>query len=112
VRARGDRGPCASAPEGRARRAHLSPRGLRPRPGSRAGAIRRLCRSVWRWRMSDDALAKVADGRAWTEFCELLRKAGDVIRRDDLELTAFDRAEGLRYLSRLLAAGLSSFVEA
>jgi len=62
--------------------------------------------------MSDEAVAKVVDGRAWLEFCELLRKAGDVIVREDLGTTPFDRAEGLRYLSRLLAAGLSSFVEA
>ncbi|MGH7337080.1 MAG: hypothetical protein ACREI7_05855, partial [Myxococcota bacterium] len=62
--------------------------------------------------MSSDAVAKVVDGRAWTEFCELLRKAGDVIQREDLGTTPFDRAEGLRYLSRLLAAGFSSFVEA
>jgi hypothetical protein len=62
--------------------------------------------------MSEDAVAKVADGRAWREFCALLEKAADVIRREDLGTTPFDRAEGLRYLSRLLAAGLASFVEA
>ena len=62
--------------------------------------------------MSDDAAAKVADGRAWSEFCALLEKAAAVIRRDDLGTTPFDRAEGHRYLSRLLAAGLASFVEA
>jgi hypothetical protein len=61
--------------------------------------------------MSDDAVAKVVDGRAWLEFCALLEKAADVIRREDLDTTPFDRAEGHRYLSRLLAAGLSSFVE-
>jgi hypothetical protein len=61
--------------------------------------------------MSQDAVAKVVDGSAWREFCELLQKAADVIRREDLGTTEFDRAEGLRYLSRLLAAGLSSFVE-
>ena len=55
--------------------------------------------------MSDDAVAKVVDGRAWPEFCELLEKAGDVIRAQDLATTPFDRAEGLRYLLRLLAAG-------
>ncbi|HKA16469.1 MAG TPA: DUF1214 domain-containing protein [Myxococcota bacterium] len=62
--------------------------------------------------MSQDAAAKVVDGRAWAEFCDLLRKAGDVIQREDLATTPFDRAEGLRYLSRLLAAGFASFVEA
>ena len=62
--------------------------------------------------MSEEAVAKVVDGRAWVEFCRLLEKAADVIRREDLGTTPFDRAEGLRYLSRLLAAGLASFVEA
>jgi hypothetical protein len=61
---------------------------------------------------NEAAVAKVVDGTAWTEFCELLAKAGAVITREDLETTAFDRAEGLRYLSRLLRAGLASFVEA
>ena len=48
---------------------------------------------------------------AWTEFCDLLKKAGDVVLREDLETTAFDRAEGLRYLTRLLRAGFTSFAE-
>jgi len=56
-------------------------------------------------------LEKVMDGSAWREFCELLAKAGDVLVREDLDTSAFDRAEGLRYLSRLLRAGLVSFVE-
>jgi len=54
---------------------------------------------------------KLMDGSAWREFCDLLAKAGDVLVREDLETTPFDRAEGLRYLSRLLRAGLVSFVE-
>jgi len=62
--------------------------------------------------VNEEAVAKVVDGRAWVEFCRLLERAADVIRREDLGTTSFDRAEGLRYLSRLLGAGLSSFVEA
>ena len=42
----------------------------------------------------------------------LLEKAGDVLLREELEPTRFDRGEGLRYLSRLLRAGLISFGEA
>ena len=61
---------------------------------------------------TEEAVAKVVDGSAWAEFCGLLAKAGAVVTREDLETTAFDRAEGLRYLSRLLRAGLASFVEA
>jgi hypothetical protein len=59
----------------------------------------------------DEAVQKVVSAQAWNEFCDLLKKAGDVILRDDLETSAFDRGEGLRYLSRLLRAGLHSFAE-
>ena len=61
--------------------------------------------------MADDAVDKVMTAEAWSEFCELLKKAGDVILRDDLDTDAFDRGEGLRYLTRLLRAGFSSFAE-
>lgn len=55
---------------------------------------------------------KVESGEAWAEFCQLLEKAGNVLQREELAPTTFDRAEGLRYLSRLLRAGLLSFGEA
>jgi len=61
--------------------------------------------------MSDDPVQKVLSAQAWTEFCDLLKQAGDVVLRDDLATSAFDRAEGIRYLSRLLRAGLISFAE-
>jgi hypothetical protein len=61
--------------------------------------------------MSEDAVDKVVNAEAWNEFCDLLKKAGEVILRDDLETSAFDRGEGLRYLSRLLRAGLHAFAE-
>jgi hypothetical protein len=62
--------------------------------------------------MADDPVTKVETGEAWSEFCDLLKKAGDVLQREELDPTLFDRAEGLRYLSRLLRAGLISFGEA
>ncbi len=58
-----------------------------------------------------DPVEKVVSAEAWGEFCETLRKAGDVLLREDLAATPFERAEGLRYLSRLLRAGLVSFAE-
>lgn len=61
--------------------------------------------------MAHDAVDKVVNAEAWVEFCNLLKKAGDVILREDLGTSAFDRAEGLRYLGRLLRAGLFSFSE-
>lgn len=54
---------------------------------------------------TDDAVA------AWAAFCDLLRDAGEILRRDDLGLDDFDRAEGLRYLARLTQNGLSSYLE-
>ena len=60
----------------------------------------------------DEGIRKVETAEAWGEFCELLKKAGDVLLRDELEPSLFDRAEGLRYLSRLTRAGLLSFAEA
>ena len=61
--------------------------------------------------MADDPVQKVVTAEAWTEFCDRLKQAGNVILREDLETSAFDRGEGLRYLTRLLRAGLVSFVE-
>jgi hypothetical protein len=61
--------------------------------------------------MAEDATAKVDSAEAWDEFCDLLKKAGDVIRRSELETSTFDRGEGLRYLARLAQAGLASFLE-
>ncbi len=61
--------------------------------------------------MSDDPVEAVDSGRAWDAFCDLLRDAGAILQRDDLDLDTFDRAEGLRYLARLTQNGLSSFLE-
>jgi hypothetical protein len=61
--------------------------------------------------MSDDANEKVDTAKAWDEFCDVLKKAGQVLLRDDLSPTLFDRAEGHRYLLRLLRAGSQTFGE-
>lgn len=54
---------------------------------------------------TDDAV------KAWEDFCDELKKASHILRREDLELNDFDRAEGVRYLSRLARAGISTFAE-
>ena len=61
--------------------------------------------------MSDRPLEKVESAEAWLDFCELLKKASDVILRPELQASNFEKAEGLRYLGRLLQAGLQSFGE-
>ena len=55
--------------------------------------------------------SKVANAEAWSDYCELLKKAGDVILRDELDPNLFDKGEGLRYLGRLVRAGLFAFGE-
>ena len=58
-----------------------------------------------------ESLERIADGRAWDEFCESLKGARAALFRDRSPANAFDRAEGYRYLSRLLRVGLERFVE-
>ncbi len=59
----------------------------------------------------DDPGVKLANGETWNEFCDLLRKAGEVLHRPDLAASTFELAEGHRYLGRLLRAGLMAFGE-
>src|ERR1700730_18144211 len=54
----------------------------------------------------------VSSGQAWRDFCAELADAGDVIMRAEIPAPAIDRAEGLRYLSRLLRIGLLQNLEA
>ena len=64
--------------------------------------------------MSDAANDRQAEPTAievWAEFCDLLKEAGKLLERDDLQPSDFDRGEGLRYLARLAGVGLVSFLE-
>jgi len=45
---------------------------------------------------------------AWQNYCERLRDLGTEILRDTAPKTAVDRAEGFRYLARLVAMGIES----
>lgn len=50
--------------------------------------------------------------RLWAGFCDRLREAGDMIlTRPSTPATPLDRAEGLRYLTRLLRLGLEMNLE-
>ena len=56
-----------------------------------------------------DHRARVVDGSAWADFCDSLKAAGALIeQRSDNDL---ERAEGYRFLTRLLRGGLHSYFE-
>jgi len=59
----------------------------------------------------DDAEQRIVEGAVWRDFCRALEEAGDAILREGTPRDPFQRAEGIRYLSRLARAGLESFVE-
>lgn len=60
---------------------------------------------------NDESARRIVDGVAWGEFCDALKAAGNVITSDISPRDAFQRAEGYRYLTRLLRAALETFVE-
>jgi hypothetical protein len=54
---------------------------------------------------------RLLSGRAWQDYCEVLRLAGLAIERFGAEPTELDRAEWYRFLTRLTRNGLERFVE-
>ena len=59
----------------------------------------------------DESTRRVLDGTTWEEFCDTLKAAGSVVLGEGAPRTPLDRAEGWRYLTRLLRAALETFVE-
>ena len=53
----------------------------------------------------------VLSGRAWEQFCDTLKRAGQQILRPEAPADALARAEGYRYLTRLLRIGLEMHLE-
>src|SRR3954452_4123948 len=62
-------------------------------------------------RTEAEAVERMVDGQTWNDFCDTLKMAGGVILREGSPSDPFSRAEGFRYLSRILRAGLEAFVE-
>jgi hypothetical protein len=54
----------------------------------------------------------LVSGKAWREFCAKLADAGEAILRPEAPSSPLDRAEGFRYLTRLLRIGLMQNLEA
>ncbi len=62
--------------------------------------------------MSDEKqIERIMSGKTWRDFCDTLKKAGDVILREKSPADPLDRAEGFRYLSRIMRATVEAFVE-
>ncbi|HYB98664.1 MAG TPA: DUF1214 domain-containing protein [Candidatus Limnocylindrales bacterium] len=61
--------------------------------------------------MSDDAERRVISGESWRRFCRQLEAAGEPIFANEHATDALSRAEGTRYLTRLVRAALETFVE-
>ncbi|MEP1596061.1 MAG: hypothetical protein ABJK20_15860, partial [Halieaceae bacterium] len=59
----------------------------------------------------NSAEQRVMSGASWDDFCDGLKEAGQLVFAEKAPANAFDRAEGYRYLARMLRAGLESFLE-
>lgn len=54
---------------------------------------------------------RIVTGKAWDEFCDTLKAAGASLTFPGAPTDPFNQAEGYRYLTRLLRAGLEAFIE-
>lgn len=54
---------------------------------------------------------RIVTGEAWDEFCDTLKAAGAALKFPGAPQDPFTQAEGYRYLSRLVRAGLEGFLE-
>ncbi|MCF4165253.1 DUF1214 domain-containing protein [Zavarzinia compransoris] len=61
--------------------------------------------------MTEGVEDRILSGEAWQDFCRTIANAGNVILRETAPGTVLDRAEGIRYISRLTRAFLESAVE-
>jgi hypothetical protein len=78
------------------------------------GQYRNLTRLVRNFRgVTEEELAaeRIVSGTSWDEFCDTLKAAGAAINGLGAPMDAETQAEGYRYLSRLLRAGLEAFLE-
>ena len=53
---------------------------------------------------------RVMDGRVWDDFCDALLRSRALVLGEGVPDAPRDRAEGFRYLTRFLAAGINSCV--
>lgn len=60
---------------------------------------------------ADVSERRIVSGQSWEEFCDTLKAAGASLKFPGAPQDPFDQAEGYRYLSRLVRAGLEGFLE-
>lgn len=60
---------------------------------------------------ASEAEARLMDGRVWDEFCDELRRVGRHVMRPEVPADAFTRAEGYRYLTRVMRSAFDIFTE-
>lgn len=60
---------------------------------------------------TNNAEQMVMSGQVWEQFCDTVKSAGQIILREKSPANPFDRAEGFRYLSRLVRGAVESFME-
>ena len=58
-----------------------------------------------------DKFERTMNGVLWHDFCDALKSAGDTILRPEVPTDPLDRAEGYRYLTRILRLALESQIE-
>ena len=61
--------------------------------------------------MADELREQVVSGAAWDRFCDALKDVGKLVQDPRAPADALDRAEGYRFLSRLVRYGFESFLE-
>ena len=61
--------------------------------------------------MADAASERLLSGRAWSDFCDVLKVAGEIVDRFE-DIDDLDRTEWYRCLSRYTRGMLERYVEA
>jgi hypothetical protein len=75
------------------------------------GSIHKGIRKLRGKTEQDEIDERVVSHKAWDEFCDSLKAAGNNLYLGAAPQDPFNQAEGLRYLSRLTRAGLESMLE-
>jgi hypothetical protein len=75
------------------------------------GSIRKFFLRIGGKTVQDIHDKRITSGQSWSEFCDELKTAGNVLLSPGAPRDPFQQAEGLRYLTRLTRAGLEAYVE-